>query len=223
MKIINTTLTTNAHTTRESWLRAATDELRQDFLKLGHAVPEKIRFAIAFTSTGKRGHLPGECWHPESSSDQHFEIIIRADLAEPVVVLGELVHQLIHTILPRSVKHGKEFRDIAHRIGLEGQMRHTRPTPILHERLLKLAANLGTLPHGKLNFSPSIEAPKRQVTRHLKAECGEDGCGYLVQISAKWARAALPLCPMNAEHGKLLCEIPDYTDEDNDKSPSEQG
>jgi len=218
MKAIITTKapnSANTHPNRESWLQAAINELRLDFERLGYALPDKIRSAIAFTSTGKRGHMPGEVWHPESSDDQHFEVIIRADIADPVDVLGVLVHELIHTLLPPAVKHGKQFRNIAHRIGLEGQMRHTRPTPILKERLQKLAVSLGALPHAKLNFINGSDVAKKQATRHLKAECDADGCGYRVQISAKWARAALPNCPMNPEHGVLVCDIPDDTGADN--------
>jgi hypothetical protein len=200
--------TPNTHTTRESWLRAATDELRSDFKKLGYSLPEKIRFAIAFTSTGKRGHIPGECWHPEASDDQHYEVIIRADIAEPVEVLGVLMHELVHSLLPQAAKHGKEFRAVAHRIGLEGVMRHTKPTPLLKQRLQVIAANLGPLPHAKLNFRGGSDVPTRQQTRHLKAECGAKGCGYRVQISAKWAKAALPVCPVNIKHGKLVCTLP---------------
>ncbi len=136
---------TNTHTTRESWLRAATDELRLYFAKFGYTIPEKIRFAIAFTSRGKKGRTAGECWHSDKSDDRHYEIIIRADIADPVDVLCILVHELVHTLLPESAKHGKEFRDIAHRIGLEGKMLDTIPTPILRERLQSLANNLGTL------------------------------------------------------------------------------
>lgn len=204
---------TNAHTTREGWLRAATSELHQDFERLGFTLPEKIRFAIAFTSTGKRGHRTGECWHPEASDDQHHEIIIRADLFDPVEVLSELTHQLIHSLLPPTVKHGKEFRNIAQRIGFEGAMRHPQPTPLLKQRLQAIAANLGELPHAKLNFVGSSDVPKTQQTRHLKAECGANGCGYTFQISAKWAKAALPVCPMNPKHGRLVCDVPDRGDD----------
>jgi hypothetical protein len=211
---------TNAHTSRESWLRAATEELRPDFEKLGYRLPEKIRFAIAFTSTGKRGHLAGECWHPESSDDQHYEVIIRADISDPVEVLGVLVHEVVHTLLPSTVKHGKEFKNIAQRIGLEGAMRHTQPTPLLRQRLQAIAANLGPLPHAKLNFKIASDVPKKQQTRHLKAECGATGCGYLIQLSAKWAKAALPICPMNPKHGKLVCVLPDETGEEEDNSQS---
>jgi hypothetical protein len=195
----------NTHTSRESWLAAATHELRPYFAKLGHALPDKMRFAIAFTSTGKRGRMTGECWHPASSADQHFEIIIRADIADPVEVLAVLVHELIHTLLPLSAKHGKPFRDIAVRVGLEGKMRQTQPTQILTERLQAIANTLGPLPHAQLHFAGAADVPKKQGKKWLKAECGA-ACGYGVRITAKWARVGLPLCPIDARHGPLVCE-----------------
>jgi len=199
--------TTNIHNTRESWLRSATNELRPYFEKLGYVLPEKIRYAIAFTSGGKRGRIAGECWHPAASEDQHYEIIIRADIADPVEVLGILIHELCHSILPPNVKHGKEFKAVATRVGLEGKMRHAIPGPVLRDRVHALAASLGPLPHAKLNFTVASDAPKKQGTRYLKAECGA-ACGYTVRVTSKWAMVGLPVCPVNAKHGKLLCDIP---------------
>jgi hypothetical protein len=203
----------NVHTTRESWLRAATDELRPYFEKLGFMLPEKIRFAIAFTSSGKRGRVPGECWHPFASEDQHFEIIIRADIAEPMDVLGVLMHELVHTLLPPSAKHGKEFKAVALRIGLEGKMRQATPSPILRERLNTLAINLGPLPHAKLNFTGASDVPRTQGTRMLKAECGA-ACGYTIRVASKWAKIGLPMCPANADHGILICDVKSNDDDD---------
>jgi hypothetical protein len=196
---------TNAHATRESWLRAATEELQPYFKKLGFELPKNIRHAIAFTSTGKRGCSPGECWHPVASEDQHYEIIIRADMADPVEVLAILVHELVHTLFPPKEKHGKAFRSAALRVGLEGKMRQTTPTAILAERLKAIAANLGPLPHAKLNFSGASDVPKKQTKRWLKAECAAS-CGYAIRITSKWAKAGLPLCPINSDHGMLACE-----------------
>ena len=202
----------NTHTTREGWLLAATEELRPYFAKLGYVLPDKIRLALAFTSTGKRGRMAGECWHSDSSDDRHFEIYIRPDIADPVEVLGILVHELIHTLLPPRVKHGKEFRDIALRVGLQGKMRQTTPTQILTERLQIIAANIGTLPHAKLNFTSAAEAPKKQANKWLKAECGA-ACGYSIRITAKWAKEGLPVCPINPKHGRLVCDMPDDAEE----------
>lgn len=96
---------------REAWLRQAVDELRAHFQRSGFDLPKNIRLAIGFTSTGRRSRRKGECWHHEKSDDGHYEIFIRADLADPVQVLLVLVKELVHTLLPPDTKHGKAFRD----------------------------------------------------------------------------------------------------------------
>jgi hypothetical protein len=204
---------TNTHTTAEGWLMAATNELRPYFAKLGYTLPEKARFAIAFPSTGKRGRSFGECWHPAASEDGYYKIIIRADKADPVDVLGVLVHELVHSVLPPNAKHGQKFREVALRVGLEGEMRHAYPTPLLKERLAVIANNIGALPHAKLNFSGASDVPKKQRSRHHRAECSS--CAYAVQITAKWAKVGLPICPAKAEHGLLQYDFPE---EDGDES-----
>ena len=64
------------------------------FFDHGSVLPDKIDMPLAFTSTGKRGHMAGECWHADLSGDQHFEIYIRPDKDDPLEVLGVLVHEL---------------------------------------------------------------------------------------------------------------------------------
>jgi len=199
----------NTHPNAESWLTAAIDGLRPYFEKLGHPLPEKIRAAIGFTSMGKRGRIPGECWHSSRSADKHYKIYIRTDKDDPVEILGILVKELVHTLLPPEAKHGRAFREIALRIGLEGPMRQARPTAILAERLNALAVSLGPLPHGRLDFATASDVPKKQRARLLKAECEAKGCGYTVRLAAKWAKVGLPLCPANPKHGVLRCDIPD--------------
>jgi hypothetical protein len=203
----------NTHPNRESWLHAAMNLLRSHFDKLGYQLPENIRMAIGFTSGGKRGSMEGEVWHPPASADSHYEIFISADMSDPLDVLATLVHELIHVLLPPEAKHGKAFRDIALRVGLEGPMRHTFPTPILKERLQTIAASLGPLPHAKLNFRAGSEAKKKSGAHFLKAECGTDGCGYNIRIIPKWAKAGLPVCPVNKKHGVLTCVLPEDNEE----------
>src|SRR5208337_5255091 len=122
---------TNRHDSRESWLRSATVALRPYFETCGFSVPENIRFAIAFPSTGRRGARVGECWHSSTSDDGSFEIIVRADIADPVEVLGVLVHELCHVVLPPDAGHGKLYREVAQKIGLEGKLRHAMPNELL--------------------------------------------------------------------------------------------
>ena len=122
---------TNHHEFRESWLRAATNELRPYFASAGYSIPENIRFAIGFTSTGRNGNRQSESWHASSSADNTYEIFIRPDIAEPIKVLSKLVKELVHTTLPDGSGHGQLFRNAALKIGLLPPMRSAEPAPHL--------------------------------------------------------------------------------------------
>jgi hypothetical protein len=125
----------------------------------------------------------------------------RADIAGPVEVLGVLVHELIHVVLPVDAGHGKLYKEAAIKIGLEGKMRHAMPSQLLQPRLVELAESLGPLPHARLNIERGrdnrpADRPKKQRTRLLKAECEGDGCGYTVRVTAKWVdEVGPPHCP----------------------------
>jgi hypothetical protein len=208
----------NTHDTREGWLRAATKELRPYFEGCRYPLPENIRFGIGFPSTGRKGNRVGECWHASTSADGHFEIFIRADQSEPGVVLGVLVHELVHIVVPIDAKHGKRYRDAALKIGLTGKMVHAMPGILLQKRLDELAETLGPLPHARLNIElgadnrGSADRPKTQRTRYLKAECAGENCGYTVRVVAKWVKSkGPPHCP---EHGAMLVEVPDDEEEE---------
>jgi hypothetical protein len=216
----------NAHDTRESWLRAATNDLRSFFGHCGYPIPPNIRFAIAFPSTGRRGARVGECWHGSTSDDGSFEIIIRADIADPVEVLGVLAHELIHACLPADAGHGKLYRDAALRLGLEGKMRQAMPGELLKTRLVQIAEALGDLPHAKLNIERGrdnkrpADQPKKQRTRMLKAECDGVGCGYTVRLTAKWAKELGANCP---KHGAMTIHFPVDEDEDDEADVGAEG
>jgi hypothetical protein len=205
----------NYHDTRESWLRAATNELRSYFAGCGYPLPDKIRFAIGFPSTGRKGNRVGECWHSSTSADDHFEIFIRADQSEPACVLGVLVHELVHAVVPVDAKHGKLYRAAAVKIGLQGKMVHALPGILLQKRLEDLAATLGPLPHARLNIDRGsdnrgpADRDKKQTTRMLKAECAAEGCGYTVRVASKWVKdKGPPLCPC-PDHGAMAVDFPE--------------
>ena len=188
--------------TRETWLNSATDELRPHFQAAGYRVPDDIRFSIGFTSHGERSRRVGEHWQPSASEDGHHEVFIRPDQADPVEVLGILVHELVHAAVPPGSKHGPVFRKAALAVGLTGKMRSTTSTDALVERLVRVVDRIGYLPHGKLNLRErGSDTPPKQSTRLLKAECA---CGYNVRVTRKWIDAlGAPLCP---GHGTMVCE-----------------
>jgi hypothetical protein len=212
----------NHHEFREAWLRMATIELRPYFTSAGYNVPENIRFAIAFTSTGRRGNRRSESWHASSSGDNNYEIFIRADIAAPIEVLALLLKELVHTVLPEGTGHGKEFREAAMKIGLLPPMREARPAPHLVERLERLAALLGPLPHDRLNITHeplsainpakpfdravSLNGHRTQSSRMFKAACKAPGCTFLVRVAAEKVREiGPPHCP---RHGAMEVDLP---------------
>jgi hypothetical protein len=90
---------------------------------------------------------------------------------------------------------------------LTGKMTATVPDIDLIARLCALSERIGALPHGKLDYAGTpADAPKKQGTRMLKASCPCADCGYVVRITRKWAEQALPVCPIGARHGTLMCE-----------------
>ena len=207
----------NSHNTRESWLRSATNELRPYFKSIDYPLPDNMRFSIGFPSTGRRGNRIGECWHCSTSEDGNYELLIRPDIADPVEVLGVLVHELAHSVLPIDAGHGKLYRDAAIKIGLEGKMRQAMPGQLLRARLAELADSLGPLPHARLNIDRGrdnegpADRPKKQGTRMLKAECPE--CAktdepYIARIAAGPARKkGPPVCPLH--HVAMTVEWPE--------------
>ena len=170
-------------------------------------------------ATAETARWPAECWPAAATDDGFCEIIIRADFDDPLEILGILAHELVHAALP-DAKHGKDFRDAALRIGLEGAMRRAMPGPVLRERLNKLAEALGPLPRARLNFDrvtlggmAVADRPKKQTTRLLKAECLGPGCGYTVRLAARWiVDCGPPHCP---KHGAMQTP-PVATPEDED-------
>lgn len=197
----------NRHDTRESWLRSATDMLRAYFDECGFQIPDNIRFSIGFPSTGRNGKRVGELWHPAASADGSFELFIRADMADPVEVLGVLVHELAHSVLPPDAGHGKLYKAAAVKLGLTGPMRHALPGALLRVKLVEIANGLGPLPHARLSLEMGrdgkgpADRPKKQKARLLKACCTDEGCGYNVRVVAKWVeKLGPPLCP---EHGVM--------------------
>ena len=197
----------NKHDSRESWLKAATAMLRPHFSQCGYDIPEKMRFAIAFPSTGRKSRRVGELWHSVTSGDESYELIIRADIAEPVEVLSVLVRELVHSVVPVDAGHGKLYKEAALKIGLTGKMREAVPSPLLLPLLAEIADALGPLPHAKLdieNGPTAIARPKKQRARLLKATCTELNCGYTVRITSKWVKdLGPPLCP---KHGPMALD-----------------
>lgn len=182
-------MTTTADATREAWLLALVERLRPLY---NGELPDTIRISTGFSSKGARSKVVGECWHAEAADDKCPHIFIHPGQRDSLEVAAIVAHELIHACRPEA-KHGARFKAMALALGLEGDMRATRPGPRFDETAAPLLAELGDYPHAKLNAHGVSSNGPKQSTRMLKCECPE--CGYTVRTTQKWLDVAVPGCP----------------------------
>jgi len=183
--------------TREAWLQAAVVALRPLCVSAALDVPALIHVSVGWPSrsalSAKRQRL-GECWYGETSQDGHPQLFISPVIADSHRVLDVLLHELLHTALPKA-KHGPKFAKAAKAVGLEGKPTTTVAGADLLKRLGEIVKQLGPMPHAGLTVSSKH---KVQSTRLLKA-CAADCCGYIVRVTKKWIDdEGCPLCPHGA-------------------------
>ena len=207
----------NQHPNRESWLTDVAGRLRPAFAQLGAPLPDRLRIAIGFPSTGRRAKASGECWDSTASADGTFEILIRPDLAEAdgalaLPVAAALARELVHAAVGILAGKGPLYRRVALGIGLTGPMRDTRPGPAFHALIAPILEAVGPLPHARLHTDgnpaevdpvgediPATTRPRKQASRHVKCACPT--CGYVVRTARKWLdQAGPPHCP---QHGPM--------------------
>lgn len=187
------------HETRESWLLALAHVLRPMFAAVDQVLHDKLRLACGWPSSGGLGRkraTVGECFTAEASADGTCEVFISPRLAEPLKVAEVVVHELVHAVLPRHVKHGPPFVKLARRVGLVGPPHATLAGPPLAAVLADLMVPFGPYPHAEVRPLPKVSTscPPHKIV------C--PGCGYTVRAATRWVEMGLPRCPCG--QGMLL-------------------
>lgn len=177
------------HSTREEWLQAAIEMIRPTFLSKGYHIPDDCQVSCGFASTGLRSHHIGQCWSRKSSSDGRNQIFISPALHDPLEVMDTLVHELVHAVDDCQHKHGREFKKIAMKVGLEGPMRSASAGKELKQHLAELAAKIGPYPHGRL------EVYHRKVTNSPRPRAKCPACGFTVPMLKRFLVYGPPICP----------------------------
>jgi len=168
--------------------------MSEAFQAKGYSIPQRIRYACSWPA-GQRGgkRILGQCVAPQASADGSTEVYVVPTLDKPDMVLGVLMHELVHAAVGVEAGHGPAFKQACSKLGLEGPARQALPGAKLKAWLADIAAALGPYPHGAVN----LDARKKQGTRMLKAVCPETG--YTVRLSKKWAEMGLPISPAGYE------------------------
>lgn len=123
-----------------------------------------------------------------------MEVFISPTEAKTQGVIGTLIHELIHAVLP-DAGHGPKFKRAMAALGLIGKATATSEGAALKREIAVLAKGLGKYPHAPIKLSHKDTKP--QSTRLLKVECVK--CGYVVRTTQKWIETGLPTCPCSSE------------------------
>ena len=189
------------HTTRESWLTEAIDNILPWVLAGADVeTPTRVRVSVGWPGgKGKKGNTIGQCWHKSASSDDTWEIFVSPKLDDTVQILGVLTHELCHVADQNESGHRGRFKTLATAVGLTGKMTETTAGEELTERLTRLSEALGPFPHAALAEAVgSGSTTHKQVTRMLKLQA-VGCCDYTVRTTRKWIDEGLPSCPHGIE------------------------
>ena len=196
---------------RESWLAAAAVMLQHEVFPAAGIEPvewekRKYRVACGFP-IGYRGSrtgkvIMGQAFDPSISADGSFEVFINPIIDDEVEVLNVLCHELGHVEAGIQCGHRGRFASTARKIGLVGAMTATVPGDELRGKLQRIAADLGSYPHAKVDPN----ARKKQGTRLLKLQCSD--CGWTARVSALQGNRlhAASTCPVCIAVGSLNVE-----------------
>ena len=180
--------------TREEYLQAFISEVRPMFDLYGQPLPSNVRITCGFPLNAKRSKALSDLFPTDNSRDNHWEIFISPEVADPKMVAELTIHELCRTTAG-AFSRGVTFQKIADSMGL---VPHPTKGYKLTSGSLQFLSMYGAIiesldkyPHAEVSYSQV----KTQGTRMLKAVCS---CGYTVRLTSKWARVGLPVCPVDA-------------------------
>lgn len=176
--------------TREEWLYTAIDRLEPLFTEAAYAMPS-LKVSVGFPS--KRGlstknRVIGECWHKDGIRQDSAHVFISPVLSDPVQVLGVVIHEMLHAILPPNTGHNKTFATACLKLGLAGKPTATIPGEALIGRLNAILAELPAYPHNA--FDASL-LKKKQSTRLRLYQCD---CPVKVRVASDEFDATCNVC-----------------------------
>lgn len=192
---------------REEYLQAVVAQLRPIFGAAG-IEPPLVRVSCSWAYRGGRSVI-GQCFPASMVADRIPQIKISPVLEDPFVVAHVMAHEIIHACRP-GAGHGKEFREVAFRIGLAGPMRSTHPGRALATHLREIVAELGPYPHTAIDLDAGVmtikvaepgsdeprasDLPRKQAARLIKVSCPTHG--YIARVTRMWlSDMGAPFCP----------------------------
>jgi hypothetical protein len=205
--------------TREQWLVAAIDALRPMFSAIGAELPRTIRVSVGFKIGTRKGNSRtlGHTYSTRGAKDGANHVFLSPEQDDVAVVLGGLVHELIHVADDCKNGHRGPYAEWFRAIGMAGKVTECVPGETLALELAMIASDLGPYPHaamtvtrasdrvlvgpeGDENELPIDSGPKPQKGRNVKLVCTDPECGNNCRTTRMWIdRGLSPACPCNGE------------------------
>lgn len=163
---------------QQQWLNLAWKVLREEFLP---KAPEKVLLSYGFPKNSRgRSKAIGQCWHSaikQKGGKLSVIFIHPCQWTNASKVLHVLLHEMIHSMLPKEEKHRGRFPSKAKEVGLLPPWTATTPSAELELRLNAISTSLGEFP--KAAFDPTTI--QRQGSRLRKWECP---CGVIARVAS---------------------------------------
>ncbi len=198
------------HHTREEWLQVASQLLRKKLEEHGN-LPDKLHILTSWPYGTKKAI--GQCYSKSWTKDESTYIAISPKLNNDDIIelLGVLIHELIHAMVGVEKNHGKAFKKVAIKVGLQGSMRATEVGDVLRKDLEGFALKLGTYPHQEMQPPPAPERKpaKKQIIKFVSPTEPSYSCWV---TPAQAAIYGPPICPIS----KQLMVKPEDNDEGGD-------
>jgi hypothetical protein len=176
---------------REYWLQRAARFLMDHMQRCG-VTPVPVRVSCGWPTSGGLGAkrtVIGQCAAPVICKDGVPQIFISPRLANEVVVLGTLLHELVHAAVGCEHGHKKPFSQAGRKVGLDGPPTSMGASKQLEPLLLDFVRQVGPYPHAAIVPPPKQERPGSRLRLYecacnppVKARVASDEfwawCGY---------------------------------------------
>lgn len=155
-------------------MQEASAELNKLFFKPSkHKLPKRLQVACGFPRSATTRAI-GQCWDPKVSANGTTQMFICPSIADPIEVLGTLLHEMIHAAVGLKAGHRGAFRKMAIEVGLTGKMTATvvEEKSDLERSLKRVAKGLGRYPHAPMQKRARSTKPKKWVRYYSAQEPG---------------------------------------------------
>lgn len=184
--------------TREQWLEQASQILLNELISGATEIRDdlKVKLSVGFAPNTRAGSKTlGVCFKSSASTSGHNEIFVSPEIDDAGVVLGVLLHEIIHAVDDCKSGHKGDFARIAQTCGFSAPFAQFNPTAELADYLATVALDLGPLPHARMD----LKLREKPGSRLVSCKCP---CGFGFTASRLQIKAA-----EDANFGRLPCIV----------------